>query len=903
MTQGTLGKYRILKWLGGGRFGDVYLAEDTLLKQMFAVKIARRPKEMDAMYLEEARILATLSHPNIVRFYSIELVEERLALVTEYIAGTSLRWVIEHNAPVPYGRALEYFSTILSALDYAHKKGVLHRDVKPENILISEQNEVKLTDFGVARLLEKDQSLSIAGTPIYMPPEAWKGKHYPSSDVYSAALILYEMLTASHPLKNLTLDEMKKRAEQGIFDYLIKAPVPDELLPIMEIALRPEPEKRFPSVSAMMKQMGSIFKGISPLPVSPVHISRGILEMLTEEQKRAVTDPAQFVLVTGGPGTGKTFSLISRAVWLLEQKNVPPNQLFLSTFTTKAWKDMEKRLEKEIGSKIQEMWIGNFHRNCLRLLERHIERFGFHPPLMVINTDEELKMLSHLLKEFKSTSTASVVQNFLEKARARSLSPEALEKQYPGRWGNFLANFLPAFQQYMRSMNAVSYDDILYYTARLLRDYDDIRLHYQSLFADILLDEFQDFNAVQIQILKMLMSPHTRVFVTGDEDQAIYSWRGASVEFLRNFAQDFPDSHLYALTQTFRISKPICVAAANLITHNTERTDKLLFTNLQPDAEVIRIKGFGAPSDEADFICKEIEKIKKEGYSYSDVAICYRINARSRIFEEALTKNRLPYSLLFARPFYKRPEVTVLISYLYALVNPEDEPHLEGCLSFPDAHMLGLFRGAYRTRYPRQTSLSLWQKMNKFLKGFPRFPEDVRKKYERLYQWLLIFKNFLEELHKESERLTPSASLALIANHWETALSRYSGLRPALEHLAELKALAEEFERGSADRSIPAFLNYLSLLSDSGIFEEEEGVNLITFHSAKGLEFPICFLTGLVEGEMPLHPESKKEIEEERRLMYVALTRASERVYLSYYTSGRGFRQRPSRFLSEILGK
>ncbi|MHA2611961.1 MAG: UvrD-helicase domain-containing protein [bacterium JZ-2024 1] len=903
LTGGKLGKYRLLKWLGGGRFGDVYLAEDTLLKKNFAVKIARKPKEMDSMFLQEARILAELSHPHIVRFYSVELIEDRLALVTEYIAGSSLRGLMEKSAPMPYATAMDIFLPILSALEYAHEKNILHRDVKPENILISEKGEVKLTDFGVARLLEKDQSLSIAGTPIYMPPEGWKGKCFPSSDLFSASLILYEMLSGTHPLWNLSLDEMKKRVEKGIYDYLVEAVMPRDLLPIMARALHPKPEKRYQTVAEMRKALETVFKGIKPLPFKPVQVKKGVWEILTEEQRRAVTDPAKRILLTGGPGTGKTFSLIARVVWLIEEQKVPPEQIFMSTFTTKAWKDMEIRLEKEIGSRISSLWIGNFHRNCFRILERHLERLGFASPLLVISPEEELRYISQLLKKMKAYSTPNVVQNALDKCRARFFTPDEVEKQFPGNWGEFLAIFWRELIEEMRKNNAVSYEDILYYTARLLLQYKDLRFHYQNLFSHILLDEFQDFNSTQIEILKLLLKPETSLFATGDEDQAIYEWRGASAEYVRKFSEYFPGAHIYALTQSFRISEPILIAANNLIAHNAHREEKILFTRIVPKSEAFFIKGFDSPSDEAVFICQEIQKLRKAGFSYSDIAIMYRINARSRIFEEFLLKYQIPYSLLFSRPFYKRPEVEVLLSFLYTLIHVEDDMHLEKCLSFPDPNIMFLFRVLWRSQFPSAREQSLWEKIQRFYRSYPNFEEDVKKRGERVYRLLSLYIPFISQLSQQKEGITTSSVLALFGHHLEEHFRGYKGLSSILEHLEELKSQAEEFERGAQDRSIPAFLNYLSLLTDSGIFEEEESVNLITFHSAKGLEFPVCFLTGLVEGEMPLHPESQREVEEERRLMYVALTRASERVYLSYYTSGRGFRARPSRFLSEILGK
>ncbi|MFN4181898.1 MAG: ATP-dependent helicase, partial [bacterium] len=613
--------------------------------------------------------------------------------------------------------------------------------------------------------------------------------------------------------------------------------------------------------------------------------------------------PAKMILLKGGPGTGKTFSLISRAVWLIEEQKVAPERIFVSTFTTKSWKDMEIRLEKEIGSRISSVWIGNFHRNCFRILERHLERLGFASPLLVISPEEELIYISQILKKMKAYSTPSVVQNALDKCRAQFITPEEVKKQFPGNWGEFLSIFWRELADEMRKNNAVSYEDILYYTARLLIEFEDLRLHYQNLFSHILLDEFQDFNATQIEIVKLLLTPQTSLFVTGDEDQAIYEWRGASAEYVRKFSDYFPGAHIYMLTQSFRISEPILVAANNLISHNARREEKLLFTRILPQSEALFIKGFASPSDEVEFICQEIQKLRKAGFSYSDIAIMYRINARSRIFEEFLTKNRIPYSLLFSRPFYKRPEVEILLSFLYTLVNVEDDAHLEKCLSFPDAGMISVFRGLWRSQFPSAREQSLWEKIQQFYRSYPKLPDDMKKKGERIYRWISLHIPFLSQLSQQERGLTSSSALALFAQHLEEHFRGHTGLSSILEHLRELKSQAEEFERGTQDRSIPAFLNYLSLLSDSGIFEEEESVNLITFHSAKGLEFPICFLTGLVEGEMPLHPENHREIEEERRLMYVALTRASERIYLSYYTSGRGFRTRPSRFLSEILGK
>jgi len=903
MIPQKFGKYRVKKWVGGGRFGDVYLAEDTLLKKDFALKVSRGEAEEVEAYLEEARIIAFLEHPSIVRFYTVEKIEGRLVIVTEFIEGKSLRKVIQSEAPMSVGRAISLMTPILSALHYAHSHGIIHRDVKPENVLVTSTGVMKLTDFGLAKLLAQNISLSIAGTPSYMAPEAWRGEHSPASDQYSAALILYELLTGINPLFASSLEEIRKRAQNPI-SLEAFSQCPPFIRSALERALSPDPLHRFPSCQDFLNAFQAPYISLPPVEVKKAAEPQlAFLDSLTEEQKRAVFSDDRRVLAVGGPGTGKTYSLAAKAVALLYTQNLKPSEIFIVTFTTKAWKDIEKRLEKLLGSTMENLWLGNFHHLCLRILKRDLGRMGFHPDIHILLPEDELEVAKAVLARFNSTSRPETLWRTIQKAKARLLSPAELKKEHPGAWGKFLHRFWEATDEYLRHRNSLTFDDVLYYTVRLLEKYKDLQLFYQNHFKAFLVDEFQDLNEAQIHILKLLMGKEAILYATGDDDQSIYEWRGASPKYLQNFHDYFPGGVTYPLTRSFRLSREILQTAQNLIAHNTQRRDKLIFT-LQSDIPgKIFLQGFPSPEDEAYFVAQEVKKLKEEGYNYSDIAILYRLNARSRLFEETFSSQHIPYSILFSPSFYQREEVVALLSYLYAIENPLDDGHLKRALSFPNPEPL---KALWRKVLPSiRKGETLWSALWKVVEQQPKV---VKKEGEILPPPHPLSRplNLIQELNANKLQLTPYKTLSLILQELQLQPGGQSrgSFFAMMENLQELLETAMNFEKQSREKTVSAYLQYIQVLKDSGLFEEEEGVNLCTLHSVKGLEFPLVFLTGMVEGEIPLWTAKEEEIEEERRLCYVGITRASQRLYLTYSARQRGYREgRPSRFLKELLAR
>ncbi|MEO0129145.1 MAG: protein kinase, partial [candidate division WOR-3 bacterium] len=369
-----LGKYEIIEWLGGGRFGDVFLAYDTILETQFALKISRMRKEEIVMLKDEAKLLASLNHPNIVRFYNIDFIENKFVLVMEYIKGKTLREIIKEGG-IEINEFLNIAQQILDGISYAHKTGVLHRDLKPENILITENNTIKITDFGLARFLKTGSiAASTAGTPIYMAPEVWSGKFSEKSDIWSIGVIFYELLTGIPPFLDDNLDGLKKKIEKSklLIPSMVRPNLPGYLEDIIIKCLNTNPELR-PDSEAITKILKKQTKGIKiESTIGVPEKKKGELK-LTPDQEQIINNLDGKILVLGQAGCGKTTSLVYGILKLIE-KGIPPSRILVCAFTNKAANDIKTRLSQFVPSPQYDFWIGTFHTVALRILRRDCER-------------------------------------------------------------------------------------------------------------------------------------------------------------------------------------------------------------------------------------------------------------------------------------------------------------------------------------------------------------------------------------------------------------------------------------------------------------------------------------------------------------------------------------------------
>ncbi|MEA3311445.1 MAG: UvrD-helicase domain-containing protein [candidate division WOR-3 bacterium] len=870
MIRQTLGKYRILRWLGGGQFGDVYLAHDTILGMDFALKVSRMRASDVQMLKDEARLLAGLTHPNIVRFYSVDRMEGKFVLVAEYVRGESLRDRLQEGR-VDIAEALGIARQTLSALAYAHEKGVIHRDLKPENILLTENGEVKVADFGLARFLKKGSlAASVAGTPFYMSPEAWSGRFMPSSDLWSVGVILYEMLTGVLPFQGANYEEIRTKLmnEAPTDPSRLRPEIPKTITDTILSLLAKDAQARPQDAGEVLGDLQTrgrriVLPGVSAkkAPVEGV--------TLTAEQRDIVESAENRLLVAGAAGTGKTTLLVQRACHLARQGLSPDRLLFLA-FSRRAAEEMRTRLERLLGRSLPDVWIETVHSFGWRFLRIEGWRLDLSPEFKTANPSEILDIIS---KKW-GRNRAKALARSLADLRLAGKTLEDYPAQTPG--DKQIAEFWQDYEQVKKDADAVDFDDLLIKTVRLLEADAELRDRWRSRFSHILADELQDLHPIQFKLLRLICGPDTGLFLTGDAAQSIYGWRGADPRLIEAAAKVFAPIERRELNASFRIGKELIKVADNLMAGSADssRVPQLSLAKQSGRFEFYKASGV---ADEARFVVERIKSLVQEkGYRPSDFGVLYRVNSYSRAFEEALAAERIPASVIGSEPFYEREEVRYLLDILKSLRERS-------------------FAGSIRAW---QWLLSLKPQTNPLIveEGLLRLSPDAKTRSRRSIE---RFFASIAEWGKRADEVSPSDLLEFIAGS-KVAVRRFSSSR-ASEVLDELKEASARFRKGE----LGLFLDHLALLEDLELAQwSKDAVKLLSIHSAKGLEFKVVFLVGLAEGLLPLtrslaDPEA---LEEERRLCYVALTRSLAELYVS--VPARRFRQptRPSRFLLQMLG-
>ncbi|MEO0105763.1 MAG: UvrD-helicase domain-containing protein [candidate division WOR-3 bacterium] len=830
-----LGKYEIIEWLGGGRFGDVFLAYDTILETQFALKISRMRKEEIVMLKDEAKLLASLNHPNIVRFYNIDFIENKFVLVMEYIKGRTLREVIKEGG-IEINEFLNIAQQILDGINYAHKIGVLHRDLKPENILITENNTIKITDFGLARFLKTGSiAASTAGTPIYMAPEVWSGKFSEKSDIWSIGVIFYELLTGIPPFLDDNLDGLKKKIEKSklLIPSMIRPNLPGYLEDIIIKCLNTNPELR-PDSEAITKILKKQTKGIKiESTIGVPEKKKGELK-LTPDQEQIINNLDGKILVLGQAGCGKTTSLVYGILKLIE-KGIPPSRILVCAFTNKAANDIKTRLSQFVPSPQYDFWIGTFHTVALRILRRDCERLDICEDFII----EEPRKIFPLLKTETGKYKMNAIIRTIEILKAKGITPEKFAPA--NEWQKVCLKIYKEYQQYLKDNNILDYDDLIIYATKLLEEYQDLREHYQSMFEYIFVDELQDINPAQYKFISLLVKDN--FFFTGDEDQAIYGWRGASKDFIYRVARDFKDVKIFHLNRSFRLPQSILEIANNLMQRETTA-----IPNLETGDVIFYVAD--SINDEIDYIVKEIKDLVELDFSYRDIVILYRMNYLGKSYEEGFTKAGIPFTTIRGTTFYEKEEFKSIIEYL---------------------EFLNICRSAEISQESITQGVSIF-----------RVTKSVQNKLEKIVECHLQNLNVL--------------SPYTIINELVSILKLKS------ENLEEFLSFAQNY----SEAGIGKFLSDLKLFQEMDLADwTKNTIKLMTVHSAKGMEFPVVFVVDLVEEIFPMTKSlsEPRDLEEERRLCYVAVTRAQKRLYLLYpkYRSGR--QQLPSRFLIDMLRK
>lgn len=628
-----------------------------------------------------------------------------------------------------------------------------------------------------------------------------------------------------------------------------------------------------------------------------------LLDKLNPVQRQAVTHPSGPLLILAGAGSGKTRVLTYRIAHLIENCGVRPHQILAITFTNKAAREMQERLEALVPN-TRGMWVSTFHAACMRMLRRDGERLGLGKNFVIYDTSEQTALIKQCLKDLSINSERfkpSMVHGLISRAKNNLESPEEYARYARDPIEEKVASVYSFYQRKLLFNNAVDFDDLLYLTVELLQKHADVRAGYQEQFKHVLVDEYQDTNRAQHELVRILAAGHRNLMVVGDDDQSIYAFRGANLRNILDFEDDFPDATVIKLEQNYRSTQNILEAANAVVANNVGRKPKRLWT-ANTAGDPVQVLSANDERDEASQIADEIQLLHDQGRSYDEIAILYRTNAQSRVIEEAFLRRDIPYTMYRGIEFYKRREIKDIIAYLRLLVNPADGTSFERIVNVPR-------RGIGATTLQRlneyaeghQVPLLLAAEQADKISSLGKAPANKLKAFaQQVAEWrrMMDFLNVAELVETLLDQTGYKADLEADGNDPEN-LAR-------LENLQEFVSVAKEFCLREPDSGLDTFLAGIELLSDADTQAEGEAVHMLTLHTAKGLEFPIVFLTGLEEGIFP-HSRAladEDELEEERRLCYVGITRAKERLYLSHAWQrllfGRQSYNLPSRFLEEI---
>ncbi|MBS0214867.1 MAG: DNA helicase II [Proteobacteria bacterium] len=633
-----------------------------------------------------------------------------------------------------------------------------------------------------------------------------------------------------------------------------------------------------------------------------------LLDGLNPAQREAVTAPPGHYLVLAGAGSGKTRVLTHRIAWLNEVHGVPAHGIFAVTFTNKAAGEMRARTEAQLRNGARGMWIGTFHGLAHRLLRLHWQDAKLPEGFQILDSDDQLRLVKRVVQQLELDEARFPPKQIAWWINAQKDEGRRPQHIQPDRdeWSQVMQKCYALYQERCDNAGLVDFAEILLRAHELLRDNPALLAHYRQRFRELLIDEFQDTNAIQYGFVRLLAGETGHVFVVGDDDQAIYGWRGAKVENVQRFLQDFAGAQTIRLEQNYRSTANILSAANAVIAHNPERLGKQLWTD-SGEGELIDLYAAYNEIDEARYVVERIRAWVRDGGSHGDCAILYRSNAQSRAFEEALLAEQLPYRVYGGMRFFERAEIKDSLAYLRLIASRADDAAFERAVNTP-ARGIGERTLDEVRRMARGAGMTLWDASRELVHA-----GDLAA---RARNALAAFLQLIDQLQDESVELP-------LQDKIDHMLAR-SGLRAYYEkesrgsldsrtdNLDELVSVASRFVRGDDEETaqlseLVAFLAYAALEAGEGQAQAgDDGVQLMTLHSAKGLEFPLVFLAGMEEGLFPNARSSEESgrLEEERRLAYVGITRARQKLVLSYAEARRLHGQDmygiPSRFLREI---
>ncbi len=636
-----------------------------------------------------------------------------------------------------------------------------------------------------------------------------------------------------------------------------------------------------------------------------------LIEGLNDKQKEAVLATEGPCLVIAGAGSGKTKVLTHKIAYIIQEKSISPWNILAITFTNKAAKEMKERVANLIGDIANDMWIGTFHSICVRILRKYIDTIGFTSSFVIFDTSDQKSLIKECMKELNVDDKMFPEKSFIAEisnAKNDMIEPE----EYAKRTNNekrkeIISSVYTLYQKKLKENNALDFDDIINYTIKILMSEPDALEYYSNKFKYVLVDEYQDTNKAQFTLITILSARNGNITVVGDNDQGIYSFRGADISNILNFERDFPGTKIIKLEQNYRCTKNILKVANEVIKNNEVKYEKKLWTDNDEGSKVTAYLSDNE-YEEARYIVEQISHLKtQEYYKYSDFAVLYRMNTQSRSIEDILRREDIPYKIIGGLKFYERKEIKDTLAYLRLIYNTKDNLSLKRIINEPK-------RGIGKTSLDRIEEISALQNVSMY---------DVIKNAEkyglatRVVTNTRDFISCIDELVSEKDNLTVSELTQKVLKNsgyvkaLETEQTKEAENR--IENLEEFLTVTMEFDE-EAENDLGTFLEGITLSSDIDELEEpEEQVTLMTLHSAKGLEFPVVFMAGMEEGVFPSHRciEEQNGIEEERRLCYVGITRAREHLYMtcaksrtifgstSYNPMSRFLKEIPEEFLSD----
>ena len=631
-----------------------------------------------------------------------------------------------------------------------------------------------------------------------------------------------------------------------------------------------------------------------------------LVQNMNENQLKAILKTQGAVMVIAGAGSGKTRVLTNRIAYLIAEKNVLESNILAITFTNKAAKEMKERIYSLVGETSKYIWINTFHSMCVRILRQHIDLLGYNKNFTILDTSEQKTIIKNIVKELNLSEDSYQPNNILKiisNSKNSMISVNEMKAQARFGFMKNVAEIYEYYQKYLKKNSVLDFDDLMLKTIVLFEKHPEVLAIYQNKFEYIHVDEYQDTNVIQYKLIKMLSEVHKNICVVGDDDQSIYSWRGACSDNIINFEKDYEDVEVIFLDQNYRSNSTILDAANAVIKNNTDRKDKALWSE-NKGGDKITVYSAANDKDETDDIAKKILDLKAQGIDYKDIAILYRANYLSRSMENSCMAFGIPYKLIGSLKFLQRQEIRDLLAYMNVIVNRNDEFSLRRIINVPKRG-IGASSMAKIDNYAEQYGLSLFEALKNI---------DMIGVSKKIITNIHLLTQLIEKYSNTENYSIDELIIGIYKDSgYENMLKESSDpyAESRIENISELVSSAKQFS--SMNDNLIDFISEMSLTSDADDENEDDSVVLSTVHAAKGLEYRVVFIMGLEENLFPSirdaesSEDERNKMEEERRLAYVAITRAKEKLFMSYANRRMQFgsikNNKRSRFLDEVPNK